>query len=769
MEIKMKMHASRTIPILIILLVVVIGSAGCSNNPESDIKQPDYVYNPDVVQFPLPDSAEFISNIAVAGESVYFTATHAGHEDGAFEFLEIYTMNIDGSNIEILPNYSVAADVPEKAEEGYTFIHSMVVDKNGNIWVIERGEYFYFPEGISNNDPERWRTRVIVHEFTRVRKLDDSGAEILAFDVSHLSVSQGWFNVSAFAIDNDDNVYIGSDSLVHVLDSNGKSLFSEDVRWVESLVNTPEGAVAHLGWNLSDRVLSVFDVPGKRIGGTIKLPGSTNAVYPGNDEYSYIITDDVGLYVIDAASGNEILLLNWIESNLTPEGLDNISLLRDGRILTINRNRNREGSNHEIIILAKVPYTELPEKIEITLATFYLDYNIRSAIVEFNNTSTTHRINVIDYSGSDGNAGGMVFGDEWSAGIMRFNTEIITGNVPDIIDVSKLPVNQYISKGLLMDLYPLIDSDPDLNRSDFMESVLRETETDGGLYKIFPFFYINTMVGNPSRIGSYPGWNTEEFIAAINANPDADFPFGQGFTKTGLLQYLVMYSMDDFVNWHTGTVRFDSGEFAAFLEFANTLPDTFDWDDEIPEVELMREGRQIIRATSIDGFNTYRMYKALFGGDIVFKGYPAENRNGSSMEPGTSFAITTKCNDVDGAWAFIRTLLMDEWQYQHDWMGFPVNKNTFDRFLEETMTRNDRSPESMGWGDFSIQWKPLTEEEADSILVLIDSLSGFAGRDETIWNIISESAASYFNGQSTVQDAVTVIQNRVSIYVSEQG
>jgi len=182
----------------------------------------------------------------------------------------------------------------------------------------------------------------------------------------------------------------------------------------------------------------------------------------------------------------------------------------------------------------------------------------------------------------------------------------------------------------------------------------------------------------------------------------------------------------------------------------------------------MREGRQIIRATSIDGFNMYRMYKALLGGDIVFKGYPAENRNGSSMQPGTSFAITTKCNDAEGAWAFIRTFLMDDWQYEHDWMGFPVNKNTFDRFLTDTMTRNNRSPESMGWGDFSIQWKPLTEEEAELILALIDSLSGPAGRDEVILNIISESATSYFNGLSTAQDAIIVIQNRVSIYVSEQ-
>jgi len=75
----------------------------------------------------------------------------------------------------------------------------------------------------------------------------------------------------------------------------------------------------------------------------------------------------------------------------------------------------------------------------------------------------------------------------------------------------------------------------------------------------------------------------------------------------------------------------------------------------------------------------------------------------------------------------------------------------------------------MGWGDFSIQWKPLTEQEADLISALINSLSAPAGRDETILNIITESASNYFNGLSTLQDTITIIQNRTSIYISEQS
>jgi len=314
----------------------------------------------------------------------------------------------------------------------------------------------------------------------------------------------------------------------------------------------------------------------------------------------------------------------------------------------------------------------------------------------------------------------------------------------------------------------LIDADPDLSRSSFVQSVLRNTEVNGELHRVFPAFYIDTIVGHPAFLGSYPGWNIEEFKAVVDANPDADFPFGQGFSKQSLLWSLVMYGMDNFIDWHTGTVSFDSDEFIGYLEFANTLPDEIVWDDELTDVGLMRSGRQIIRATSLDNFFQYQMYKAIFGGELVFKGYPAENRNGSTMQPAASFAITTKCHDVEGAWSFIRTFLMEDWQYDQEFMGFPTNQNAFDRVLRDAKVKNNRSPDSIAWDDFRVQWTPMTEEDTELFMALIDSLSGTVSRDEPVWTIIREGAAGYFNGQVSVQDAVRVIQNRVSIYVAEQ-
>jgi len=757
----------RTIVSLIFVLIASLMLAavltGCGGGSGSDYDPPEFVFLPEVIPFPMPEGVTWIDNITISGETAYFTAMAEWNEGDTFSTFDIYTMDLDGSNIKVLPNYDVAAEAPADAEHGSVQIYSIFVDSEGDIWIAEQGEFFNLPEGYGDEEGwERWSNRIIIKEFTRVRKLDNTGAEILSIDISHLSANQEWFYIYAFIVDGDNNVYIGFESSIYVLDSEGRTKFTLDVQWAERFIKLQDGSVAHAGWGGRGRELTKIDVAGRRFGETIALPNNANNVCQGNDEYSFLFTDNIGLYGIDAASGDIVILLNWIESDMTRDGLELIKFMPDGRILITSQTWNNEGSRHEIIILTKTPYSELPERTVLTLAAFHLDWNIRSAIVQFNRTSTTHRIRVIDYSEFNTE-------DDWQAGLTRLSTEIISGNVPDLLDVSNLPFNQYAARDLLLDLYTLIDSDPELNRSDFVESALRAAEINGSLYKIFPSFSVITMLGHPSIVGSYPGWNMEEFVAVLAANPNADYPLGQGLTRLILLQALFMFSMDDYVDWDAGTVSFDSSDFIALLEFAKTLPDEYDWDnDYIPAHELIRSGRQIINVSGFSYLDEYHMQRALFGGEIVFKGLPAENRNGFSLSTNTAIAITSKCKDVEGAWAFLRTFLMEDWQREnHRWYGIPINKHVLEKMFDDAMTEERGGAGSID--GFLVEYEKMTQADVDHIMSLINSVSGTVGQDDTLWTIISESAASFFNGQITVQDAVRIIQNRASIYVAERS
>jgi len=756
----------------IIMLVTTVTGCNNRNGSTDDADKPEFVYVPEVMPFPMPEDVNWINQISVSGDTIYLTTLGAWDENDLYTTFEIYAVGVDGSYMRKLHNYSAHVEVPAGTENGMVNIYSIYADNADNVWVVERGEFYMFdlPEDFEGEDWERWDHRVIISDFLRVRKLDNTGAEILSFDADQVHDGREWFHISAFIVDDDENVYIAVESRIHVFDNEGWSLFTLNTSWVNSFIKTQDGTVAFSDWGERGRGLLEIDVAGKRTRENTDMPSNAFNVFQGNDEFSFIFSDNNGLYGIDAETGDSILLLDWIENDISIDGMANTAFLPDGRILIISQRWNNQAPPVYVIILltkterSEVISSEAHNREVLTFATFYMESSVRAAIMQFNRESTTHRIEFTDYSDFNSE-------DDWEAGILRLTAEIISGNIPDILSVSNLPFKQYAAKGLLVDLYPLIDSDPELSRSDFMENILRETEINGGLYRIFPWFSVISLVGNPQVVGSYPGWNTEEFRAVLEANPDADHPMGQGFTKLSYLQALFMLNMDEYVDWSTGTVSFDSDGFVDLLTFSDSFPDSFDWDSErIMENELIIAGRQIMSSMPLSDFMWFQMYRTLFGGEIVFKGWPNENRNGNRIIINTDFAISVNCKDVDAAWQFVRTFFTEDFQREHSFHGLMINKTVFEEALEEAMAENEHGVRrSVNWNGLEMELEPLTEAEVGQIAALVDSASGSFSQDMALWNIVSEGASDFFNGRSTAQDAARIIQSRASIYVSEQS
>ena len=78
---------------------------------------------------------------------------------------------------------------------------------------------------------------------------------------------------------------------------------------------------------------------------------------------------------------------------------------------------------------------------------------------------------------------------------------------------------------------------------------------------------------------------------------------------------------------------------------------------------------------------------------------------------------------------------------------------------EGTSTRNG----------FTVKVVSITQEEADQIIALVDSLSGFDDRDWDLINIIREGVDDFANGRNSAEDTARIIQSRVSIYLAEQN
>lgn len=78
----------------------------------------------------------------------------------------------------------------------------------------------------------------------------------------------------------------------------------------------------------------------------------------------------------------------------------------------------------------------------MTLATLSDNYALRIAVQSFNQTQSDYLVRLLDYSVYNTT-------DDNTSGLTRLHTEILAGQVPDIIDLTGLPVERYVANGLL--------------------------------------------------------------------------------------------------------------------------------------------------------------------------------------------------------------------------------------------------------------------------------------------------------------------------------
>ena len=79
------------------------------------------------------------------------------------------------------------------------------------------------------------------------------------------------------------------------------------------------------------------------------------------------------------------------------------------------------------VVLTKTDRSQITPKTTLSLeACLYVDYDVRAQVLKFNKTSNECRIQVKDLLEYNTD-------EDYSAGLMKLNTEIFSGQVPDII------------------------------------------------------------------------------------------------------------------------------------------------------------------------------------------------------------------------------------------------------------------------------------------------------------------------------------------------
>ncbi len=726
----------------------VLSLAGCGGKggdgkgtPQGESKEDgkDFVY---VAEFQTVDT-ENVSTSVLSGDTLYYLDGNYNEETEEY-IQKIGKIKIGETTPEVLPI----------TIEPNNYVNSMIVEEDGNLLtVINRSE----------GEGDNWKNVCYL-----IRYAPD-GTELFNQDVTFLGEGMENFYIQGMAEDSQGNIYIcGGESNIWILDKEGNKAGEMTAdNWINSIFTMPNGNVAVTYWgNEGGMVVNEIDPATKKLGKIYKnLPDAYNG-FTAAGENMLLMSGNNKVYAYDITAETSEELVNWINCDVDSDYVRSVSMLEDGRIFAVSVDWSEEKSKTEFIYLTKKPASEVVEKEVITLGTMYIDQEVKRSVIEFNKTNQKYRIEVKEYGA-----------DDWEAGRTQLNNEIISGAGPDIIDLTYSSVDLYIAKGILEDLNPFVDGDAEIKREDYVETAFSAYEREGKMYGIVPSFMLSTVVGKTSDVGSEPGWTIDDVMALKASKPEGTELFGYG-TKDSALRYCCTTALDSFIDWETGECKFDDGYFEKVLEFANTFPKESQWSEEDDSVPTkIQSGRLLLQELGISNMESYQMHAMMYGEPITFIGFPTNGGTGSYIQAATSLGINSKAKAKEGAWEFLRTFLLEDYQNNNIRWNFPSLRSALDAQFEEAMEQEYYENENgekvkqpkttWSYDDWEAEIYAATQEEVDAVKHLIDIVDGVMTNNEEINNIITEEAAAFFEGQKSAKDVADVVQSRVKIYVNE--
>ena len=281
------------------------------------------------------------------------------------------------------------------------------------------------------------------------------------------------------------------------------------------------------------------------------------------------------------------------------------------------------------------------------------------------------------------------------------------------------------------------------------------------------------------------GWSIQDIMDFAAEHPDAEL---FQYTSQGeMMQIMMTFNQDAFIDWEKGTCNFDSEEFRQILEFVASFPEEYDWDGEQESMPTrLATGKLLLYTDSVSQCRDIQVAEAMFNEPVTYIGFPTTDGSvGCVMNSEEGYGIIDKSGNKDGAWEFIEFYLNRD-NEMFSW-GLPSMKEKLEEDIAEAsevryvtdengeiLKDEDGNPiisgmGGFGWDDWSYTYHPCTEEEIATLRELIDVARPMPTTNSEVLSIIAEEAEAFYKGQKSLDDVVSTIQSRASMYVGENS
>jgi hypothetical protein len=713
---------------------------------------------------------------------------------GGNDFQNISDMAYNGDKF-IISAYNI--DYPEDRSDYDSYIYHnflAVVDEKGGI--IKKTEitsdysHFYaasdgtiyavevrYQEFIDENG------RTYVESDYNVVTIDEDLNVSSVLDLSEIIPTSDFTYIVDFKADSDGNIYIVLGGNAYGFNTKtGELFFTKEAGngMVKGFVISPDNEISLIfnefittteGSEFTD-VIAALDTNDGSLGDSIPFSSEEDTI-TGGKKYDYYTYNSSNIYGINTKTSEKTVVADLLTSGSATLEFRKILYVSEDKFAVLASDRTTHISG--VYMLEKINPKDVPDKKIISIAAVYSNPFVDYYIKELNIRSEEYQAELKTYETE---------GASYSDQLTAFNIDFASGYTPDVLVIDQhMDYFGYVNKNLFVDLYPLIDEDPDIKREDLVQSVLKAHETDGKLFSITPNYSIYTFMGKTEIFGDKKGQSLAELQAAAASHPDSSL-FFTNQSASDLVAMFVDYSLSDYVNYSTGECYFDTPEFIALLESAKGYP--VEVADSMINFEAyhnsIRNDQTLIYDYNLTDFrDIVEIEKSYFDAPVTLLGYPRRN-GGAGAWIGTvdEVAILSKADNPDGTWEFVKGFMQykgPEDTENSSYRFFSIWQKHMDDFAADALADPYYIDYTTGEKVYKKQLTlingqvlPLpnnTPEDNAKVIELINGVTRVNRNDRSLMPIIRKEADTYFGGQNSAEAAAAMIQNRATTYLEE--
>ncbi len=507
-------------------------------------------------------------------------------------------------------------------------------------------------------------------------------------------------------------------------------------------------------------------------------------IMPSSGDYSLLLRTNTQIYGVKADTEEIVPLLDIRASGTSTNLIECYRVMPDGNMaLAIN-----DTSKWAINFKKFIPRSEeeMANIKTITLGMHGDNFFVDEFVNEWNDAGNDFLVEIVSYDSDYENR---------QATFDQMKQDAISGNLPDMMyfDYTNCVMDEvdFGKMGVLEDLYTYIDNDEVYTRDYYLPNVLECLEYDGELLCLPNRFSIDLgMVAKTKFVGDGSDWNMDKLVD-MTVNP----PIEKFIKDDSKYTRLSMLDWSDWIDDADGTCHFTDDSFIKFMNYCNEAEDIEIEAQLWTEEEMMeyyqseearqewyREAMKYVNDEEIfsyEGITTFAEYldtaKGVFGGEEI------TILDDITLEGSNGIAITKTSENKDLAWEFIKYLSSDQYYKDHiNTAPFPVTKSGYEIFKAE-YSKNPTYEDLEGFedyvghiyyaGDERIKIGKLTDEDIAVVEGYIQSAVNnktLTFNLEQFYNIAYEEFDRFFNGDCTAEELAQALQNRLTIYISEQ-